>query len=244
MRSIKNITLIGAGNVGTNFAYALYNKSYNIEQIYSYNAVNAQNLAENVNAHPISTFDDIKKNSDLYILCIKDDMIPNLGDKLKLNGKFVVHTAGSVPKNAISNLSERNGVLYPLQTFSKNELTNINEVPLLIEAAYKKDKNALYQFAMELSNNVHEVNTEQRNKLHLAAVFTCNFVNHMLSITDQILKENDLNRELLFPLLNKTIDKAKSYSPVKAQTGPAIRNDRKTIEKHLNELDDKKGEKE
>jgi predicted short-subunit dehydrogenase-like oxidoreductase (DUF2520 family) len=135
-------------------------------------------------------------------------------------------------------LSEKNrkGVFYPLQTFSKNREVNFNNVPICVEATEAEDLKLLMNLGKSLSEKVVEVNSEERTKLHLAAVFVNNFVNHLYAIGDDILSDNELPFDLLHPLIEETASKIKTLAPSQVQTGPASRGDQKTIEKHLHLL--------
>jgi predicted short-subunit dehydrogenase-like oxidoreductase (DUF2520 family) len=125
------------------------------------------------------------------------------------------------------------GIFYPLQTFSKTKAVNISEVPFCIEANTDKNEQLLVDLAKVLSNNVELINSEQRKKLHLAAVFACNFSNYMYTIADELLSNDNLDLNLLKPLIIETANKIKDNSPKAMQTGPAKRNDKAVIEKQL-----------
>ena len=135
-------------------------------------------------------------------------------------------------------LSKRNrkGVFYPLQTFSKNREVNFNTIPICIEAKEEADLELLTNLGNSLSEKVVEIDSDERSKLHLAAVFVNNFVNHLYAIGDDILGNNELSFDLLHPLIEETASKVKTLSPSEVQTGPARRGDQKTIEKHLHLL--------
>jgi len=138
-------------------------------------------------------------------------------------------------KSEIRNPKSENncGVFYPLQTFSKNQKINFKDVPICIEANNKKTLNILSNLAKSVSNNIYFTNSEQRKSLHLAAVFACNFTNHLYSISENILKKENIDFEILKPLIIETANKIKNHSPLEMQTGPAIRNDKEIIKEHL-----------
>ena len=132
----------------------------------------------------------------------------------------------------------RKGVFYPLQTFSKNSLVAFKEIPICIEASVTSDLKILKELGESLSEKVIEINSEERSKLHLAAVFVNNFTNYLYRISNEILAESKLPFDLLKPLIAETARKIETLSPKDVQTGPAKRNDLKTIEKHLYLLKD------
>ncbi len=236
---IKTITLIGSGNVATHLGKAFLNQGVEINQVYSYNKDNAFELANQLNAMPCDEIKFISDESDAYFICIKDDYIEDIAQQLSVKNKIVVHTSGSVPLQ-ILNQFENHGIFYPLQTFSKEKDLDLTTVPFCIEANNKKTKHALLEFAKTLSNNVHEIDSEQRKKIHLAAVFACNFSNYMYSIAEDILRQEHLNFEMLKPLILETAKKTQENSPKAMQTGPAIRNDQEVIKEHIELLNDSK----
>ncbi len=175
------------------------------------------------------------KDADLYIISITDDAIHEFSQKLLLNGKLVVHTSGSIAMNAL-NGDFNKGVFYPLQTFTKGQKVNFKKVPICIETEVDNDLPKLEEIASSISKNVYIIDSKQREKLHLSAVFVNNFVNHLYHIADGICKENKIPFEILYPLIIETSKKIKKLNPKDAQTGPAIRNDRKTINHQLMQL--------
>lgn len=234
--NIKTITIIGAGNVAYHLAQALKNQNFKIEQIYNRNLANAQELAKKTDSHAIDNLNQITTNSDLYIIAVKDDAIELIIKELTLINKFVVHTAGSVEADIFSPYTNNYGVLYPLQTFTKTKKISFTDVPLCIEANTPTNIETLKNVAQKLSNTVIQINTKQRQALHLSAVFACNFTNHLLTIAYDLLDKNNINFEILKPLIEETIAKALINKPFDGQTGPAVRKDIKTIKKHMMEL--------
>jgi len=236
----NDIVIIGSGNVATHLGLALYDAGYKITQVYSPTKKSAAVLAQKVNATPINDLKKLDLTASVYIIAVKDDAISSLASHLKLKDKIVVHTSGSVGIEVLRNVSKNYGVFYPLQTFSKRKKIDFRTVPLCIEASNKSTALSLQYFAKSISAHVQKVSSDQRKVIHLAAVFACNFSNHMYAIADNILKQHKLSLDLLKPLIDETAHKIKNDSPVKMQTGPAIRGDKKTMEAHLKLL---KGDK-
>ena len=233
---IKTITIIGSGNVATHLGRALFNKGFAINQVYSYSKDNAFELANELNAMPCDDIKFISDESDAYVVCIKDDFIEEIVQEFLFKNKIVVHTSGSIPMKVLSHF-ENHGIFYPLQTFSKEKEVNITEVPFCIEANNEETKKALIDLANVLSNNVNEINSEQRKKIHLAAVFACNFSNFMYTVSEDILKENNIDFNILKPLILETAKKIQDNSPASMQTGPAKREDKDVIQNHLKQLE-------
>jgi predicted short-subunit dehydrogenase-like oxidoreductase (DUF2520 family) len=148
-----------------------------------------------------------------------------------------VHTAGSLPLAVFSDYSERRGVLYPLQTFDKNREIPFRNLPFFVEANSLEDEFLLEEIALKLSGNATQLSSEKRKYLHLAAVFACNFTNHLYTRAAQILEEQGLDRHLLLPLIRETVSKIETMHPHEAQTGPAVRYDKNVIDKHIEILE-------
>ena len=169
--------------------------------------------------------------ADIYIISVSDDAIPTLSSQLKFKGKLVVHTSGSVAMDELKTNANK-GVFYPLQTFSKNKEVDFSEIPICIEATSKKGLDTLETLAKSISKTCICINSEQRKNLHAAAVFVNNFVNHLYFIGNEICAKNNIPFNILVPLIKETANKISMLPPFEAQTGPAKRNDIKTIEKH------------
>lgn len=177
---------------------------------------------------------DIIPQADVTIIAVSDDAITKVSSKI--NNGFVVHTSGSVALNDLHNKTKK-GVFYMLQTFSKDKKVDFSEVPFCLEAEHINEYKILEQLAKSIGEKIYVINSEQRKTLHLAAVFVNNFTNHLYKIGNDICKENNVPFEILHSLIKETASKIETLSPEKAQTGPAIRNDEKTIKNHLNLLD-------
>ncbi|MCE9539162.1 MAG: DUF2520 domain-containing protein, partial [Bacteroidetes bacterium] len=182
----------------------------------------------------------IDTTADIYIIAVNDDAIIEVTKLLRLKNKIVVHTSGSVEMNILKPISKNIGVFYPLQTFSKNKTVDFNVIPVCLEANNKDTFKVLQTLAKSISSNVQKINSEQRKTIHLAAVFACNFSNHLYTIASSILASANISFDVLSPLIEETARKVKNTPPIEAQTGPAVRNDIKTINNHLKMLSDNK----
>lgn len=234
------IVFIGAGNLAVNLATALHRQGFRIIQVYSRTEASAKFLAEKVNAEWITDLDSITNKALLYIVSLKDaafvDLLPQIvKDK---EHALLVHTAGSIPMSIWEDKVPRYGVLYPLQTFSKQREVDFSSIPFFIEANGTEDAELLKTIASALTDKVYEADSRQRESLHLAAVFACNFTNHMYVLAADLLKKYNLPFEVLLPLIDETANKVHELSPIQAQTGPAVRYDKNVINKHLNMLSD------
>lgn len=232
------IAILGSGNVATHLAKALKAKGEKVVQIFSPNLENAKLLAEKIETNFTNNIGEIDLNADLYIIAVKDDAIETIAKALKNVNGIVVHTSGTTDLNVLSDQVKNAGVFYPLQTFSKDREIVFDKVPLCIEAENKSHLVILANLADKLSNQVYQLNSQKRKVLHLAAVFASNFPNHLYNLANQILEKNDLDFNIIRPLIAETADKIQNYLPENVQTGPAIRGDESTINKHLRMLTD------
>ena len=233
---MKNIILVGSGNVATHLGIALQNCNYKIVQVYSRSNENAKKLAQKLNTDFTNDLTQLK-DANLIIVSVNDDAISDVLSQLK--NTAIVHTSGSIGMNIFSDNFSNCGVFYPIQTFNKEVDVNISEVPFCIEGNSLHFENKLTQIAKRISKNVVVMDSEQRKQLHIAAVFACNFSNQMFAIADDLLAENNIDFEILLPLIKQTIAKLDKNKPKTVQTGPAMRNDKTIIQEHINLIQEK-----
>lgn len=175
----------------------------------------------------------IPRDADLYVIAVTDSAIPTVAEEIGDVQGLVVHTAGSVP---MSVLPQRNrGVLYPLQTFTKGCPIDMRSVPLFIECEGAMP--LLREVASQLSEHVTEMDSQRRRYLHLAAVFCCNFTNHLYRITESMLSAHDIPFSVMLPLIDETAQKVHTLSPAQAQTGPAVRWNEEVMLAQMNLLE-------
>jgi len=235
-----NIVLIGSGNVATQLGLALKKVNHKIVQVYSRTPKSARLLALKLRADAITDITLLTTKADLYIIAIKDDAVIKLTKKLPLKDKLIVHTSGTLPLSILKKPSNICGVLYPLQTLSKNKTIDFSNVPLCIEGNTKQVETELLKMAKSITKKVYLVNSEKRKTIHLAAVFACNFSNHMYTLAYLTLKKNKLPFDLLLPLIQETTTKLNFGNPIQMQTGPAIRKDKSIMNTHLKMLSTEK----
>jgi len=237
---IENVVLIGAGNLATQLALALAENGIQVKQVYSRKIESARELASKVNAGFTNDLSQLVPEADLYIIAVKDSAIQEVLENLQLDeNRLIVHTAGSIPMSVLEGFTTNYGVFYPLQTFSKSRKVNFYDIPICIEANHPANILKLEEFGNKLSKSVNQINSGERKTLHLAAVFTNNFVNHFYSIGAEILHEKKLDFDLLKPLIRETAEKVQTLYPFEAQTGPAKRNDTAIINTQLKMLQNK-----
>ncbi len=235
---IEKIVILGAGNLATQLSLALYEKGLEIVQIYSRTMESASELACKVNAEASNSLQNIKANADLYILAVSDKAMQPVLERISFPMAKLVHTAGSIPVDVFKNYTDTYGVFYPLQTFSKTRKVDFSNIPICIEANKDEFANDLFELGSKISSNLHAISSDQRKQLHLAAVFTCNFANHMYSIGQELLAEKNVDFNLLQPLIKETAEKLTELDPKSAQTGPAVRFDEEIMNSHEKALKD------
>ena len=236
------ISFVGSGNVATQLAKACVARGITVLDIYSKSNINAKFLADSIHANAVKNINDLSTDIDLLIVAASDNALPEIANKIQHIKTSVVHTSGSTNIDVLKSDNYDYGVIYPLQTISKSKGLDFKDVPFFIEASNDNLKLALCLFCEILgSKNVQYADSAQRMNLHIAAVFACNFSNHMYTIAEELMLKNKLDFELLKPLIAETAQKIQSLSPKSAQTGPASRNDTLTIEKHLQALQSEKG---
>ena len=222
---IKDICIIGAGNVASSLAPALQGAGYRITQVFSRDFDNAAQLAGKVGAEPVSRLDKLSY-ADMFIFSVKDNCIAQCIDCIPENlcDAVFAHTSGSVGMEVFKGKRLKHcGVIYPLQTFSKTLRIGFRDVPLLIEASDKFALEIIRSLALSVSDKVLEADSEKRKNIHLAAVFACNFTNHMYA-----------------PLIDESVRKIHRMKPADAQTGPAVRGDANVIAEHMSMLADER----
>ena len=227
------IILLGAGNVGHHL-YKGFNKSPEIDLIQWYSRDNSKVSYDDIDTEIINDLSKIK-SADIYIISISDSYVGEISKKLNVSEKLVVHTSGSLDLSIIDSKNRR-GVFYPLQTLSKNKEIELAKVPICIESENNKDLVLLETISKYIGCKTYKIDYNERKILHLAAIFSNNFVNHMFTIAKEILDDKNLDFNILKPLINETVDKIHKLDPENAQTGPAIRNNNEIILNHIKTL--------
>lgn len=209
------VTVVGTGNVGTQMA-----------QIFHTTPVSSR------------TLENLPLDSDLYIIAVSDSAVSIVVKSLpKVNG-IVVHTTGSVSIEVLDNMNFPGyGVLYPFQTISKQRPLPPESIPLLIEGNSPEVRERIRHIAHQAGfTKIDDADSEKRRRVHLCGVFACNFTNAMVRISQELLQKCGIDGTIINPLVVETVEKLKTLPASKAQTGPAVRHDIPTLEKHLSLL--------
>jgi len=236
-----SVAFIGSGNLAWHLAAALDNSEYAVREVFSRNPAHAEQLVERLyEAEVKATLDFSTSVCGIFILAVSDDALQDVVREIVLPEDCVLlHTSGSQPLEVLRfAATPKIGVLYPLQTFTRNVPVDLSEVPLFIESANPDTAEVVTAMARALSDNVVKITSPERLALHVAAVFASNFTNHMLFIAQEIMKENSLSYDWLKPLIATMISKSLQVGPENAQTGPARRGDFETLDRHMQLLQD------
>lgn len=233
------IVLIGAGRLATHLGPALSRAGHDVMQVYSRTKATAEALAGQVNAEAVTTLDDVVTTADVYICAVTDAALPMLLPTLCKGREdaLFLHTAGSMPLDVFRDKVRRYGVLYPLQTFSKERQLDFSEIPVFIEADSAETLAVVSSLANSVSRHVMPLSSEARRHLHLSAVFACNFANHCYALAADVLAVHNIPFETLLPLIDETARKVHELPPHEAQTGPAVRYDENVIRRQADMLE-------
>lgn len=238
MVQIEKIVIIGAGNVAYHLGKRFHEVGLEVLQVFSRLEEKAQRLAGLIDASYTTDLQNLRQDADLYVLAVSDGAIEAVQAMLKHRisiDNLLVHTSGVTPQTVFSAFPNH-GVFYPLQTFSVARSADFSIIPICIDAAQIKHIRALRELAKRISPNVYHITDEQRSKLHVAAVFINNFSNHLAQIAYDITVREGLSFDLLRPLMLETALKIQAHEPQKVQTGPAMRKDDESIQRHLEYL--------
>ncbi len=226
------IVILGTGNVATHLAWALKENGHKIVQIYSRSQLSAETLAMQLDTEYSTTL-TLLKEADLYIYALSDNALESVIREVNIYSGIHIHTAGSVNIDIFEKKFRNYGVFYPLQTFSKEKEVDFSTVPVFVEGNNETVTKTLFNLAENITRKPFIASSDNRIRLHIAAVFACNFSNYFYTIASDILENQSIPFEILHPLILETATKIQTLTPQDAQTGPARRNDTVTMQKHL-----------
>lgn len=236
MTELNNVVFIGAGNVATHMSQAFAKAGLSVLGVYSRKIESAKILAEKLQTKwgDLSHID--VTNAQLIVIAVPDQFIEVVSKQIPKNSALIVHTSGSIDMKVLKDVGTQIGVFYPLQTFSKGKNIQFSNIPIMIEALNETDLLIMENMAHLISERVYRINSQQRKKIHIAAVFTSNFTNYLTHIAEDLLEKENIPFDVIRPLIEETANKLKDLRPYHAQTGPAAREDHQTIETHLQDL--------
>lgn len=240
----ERVVILGAGRVATHLAPALMGAGYRVVQVWSRTEVSARLLAEPLGVSYTAELESVVSDADIYVLCVSDEVLPEVAGRIVKRvgtSPLYLHTAGSISMELWQHYgASYYGILYPLQTFSKEREIDMGKVSFFVEASDGESLERVEGLAHSLSDKVFRADSKQRARLHVAAVFACNFTNAMYSVAHQLLAEEKIPFEVLLPLIEETASKVHRLTPREAQTGPAVRGDSAVMQSHMQALEEEK----
>ena len=223
--------MVGAGRLATNLGQTLLGAGHEIVCVYSHTMRSAETLAERIGGQPVDRAENLPLKADAYIIAVKDSALAEVIPAVTKGRETQVfmHTAGSMPMEMFKGMARHYGVFYPMQSFSKERPVDFAEIPTFIEACDKEAMQVIRQLAESITERVYELSSADRQYLHLAAVFACNFANHCYAMAAEILEQHGMEFDVMLPLIDETARKVHQLHPLQAQTGPAVRYDENVI---------------
>ena len=226
------VVIIGSGNVASVIGRLLKKNGHEVIQVLSRNTDHAKVLADELGCSWSGSSDTVDRSADLYLVAVSDSALYELNRSFYLGNKLIVHTAGSVSKDVLKEISANYGVIYPLQSL-RREMSYEEAIPLLIDGNTDETVTLLEDLARTISARVTRASDDDRLKLHVAAVVVSNFTNHLYVLAEEFCQKENVDFNLLVPLIKETAVRVEKHSPATVQTGPAVRNDIFTLDKHL-----------
>lgn len=217
-----NIVIIGKGNVATNLHYAFMKKGIACQMVSSREGL------------------DQLPQANVYIYAVRDEALAGVVAQVVGREKSLhLHTSGSMAMSVFGADKPHAGIFYPFQTFSKARLIeDFSTVPVFFEARGIDDISAVYSLALTITSHVYETSQHDRERLHVAGVYACNFTNLMYTMAAELLRNTHVPFSALLPLIDETAAKIHSLAPQDAQTGPARRNDENVMNHHISLLNE------
>lgn len=229
------VCIAGTGNAAWHFVKMLRKAGHDVPVAWGRDHDKLKKFCQALSLRALHTLSDT--GCDVIVLAVADDAVAAVSAQVP-EGPLVVHVSGSLPGDAISHSNR--GVIWPLQSLTSGHTLDYAQVPFLVEAALHGTAELLVKMLEPLGATIQITTPEHRMKMHLAAVFACNFSNHLYRIAEQISAEAKIPFEMLHPLILQTAKKIQVMPPAMAQTGPARRKDTRTIMRQLEMLRDER----
>lgn len=247
------IGFIGPGKVGVNLGRYFTHKGLDLSGFYGKNIKNTTKAAIITKSKFYENIQDIIKESDILFITTPDDIISIIDyelSKFDLKNKSICHSSGSLKSNVLCNAKHSGAFIYsihPIFAFS-NKNMSLNKLKKMFFSVEGDtfEGSLVLKFLKNLGNDFFIRDEESSEAYHLANVFVSNLTLSLLDIGIGYFKVLGLSEEealkAVKPLINGNIESIYSNGFVNSLTGPVLRGDVKTIEKHLSVLkeDDKK----
>lgn len=230
------IGIVGSGNLSWHLCKWFTSAGLHV-YVHSRNHAAVKEISTQCSITEVHSIEELCYLSDLLFLCVQDNAIGDIAEKVS-GDPVLLHCSGAVSLNALDPFQGKKGVWYPLQSFVKYRTLDYAAIPVLIESAEKETLSSLHDFTRILGNRYRELSSAKRLELHLAAVFANNFTNYMLRKAYDICVARDVDPSYLLPLVKETFARMETDHPRDTQTGPAVRNDQETLDRHKELMDD------
>ena len=224
--------------MATHISRHFHTQGHRIACIYSRTRESAERLAGELRTSGTSDPGQVPREADFFILCVPDRSLEEIAARFRDRKGIWLHTAGALPMDIYQGARDKYGVLYPIQSLSRERKVRLGHIPFLVEGSSPQVQELIMDLAGSISAFVEPADSRTRLVVHLAAVIANNFSNHMVHVAYRILEESRLDPALLDPLLEETFEKIRELDPGTAQTGPAVRGDTETMNKHIELLKD------
>ena len=233
-----DIVIVGCGNVGTYLAETFTEQGLSVVQVYNRRISKARKLASVCNCEYTSSLRKVRTDADVYFLTISDSAIRDISEQIRVDDGLVIHCSGATDISVLSKSHVRCGVMWPVETIKEIKTAHSRKFTLFYESTRQEDLKIIRKLGKTLTSNIQAASSDERLRYHLAAVLVNNYVNHLYHLAEDFLNGSNLDFEKLYPIIQSTAKGIIKNSPQKLQTGPAFRDDRKTITKHQKILKD------
>lgn len=227
-----NYSIIGTGNMAWWLAAKLHDAGHICIGIYGRNKVKAKALAEYAGGKVYSSFKEISDDGDVCIIAVSDSSVAEIAAKLRFQNTTLLHTAGAVSQDVLSNSANHYGVLWLMYSMVKGRFPEHRNIPTIWESSSKEAEKLIFKIADTFTDNIFFADTEQRKWLHLTAVIGNNFINHLMYICHKICEQQNLPFSIAQPIIQQTFQRIVNTQPELLQTGPAVRGDKTTMQVH------------
>ena len=243
--TLIEVSIIGAGRLGTTLAIALERRGYRIRSVVARRLENARKAAALLDAK-VDVFAArqirLLPKADLFLISTPDDQIANVASDLsRLNFDRIpvgLHTSGALSSEILAPLRARGwstGSIHPLISVTDPQ-TPLAGAFWCVEGDQRAVRVAK-TIVRDLGGTSFSINSAEKPLYHAAAVMTSGHVTALFDVALEMLVACGLTRktarEILQPLLVSTVNNLETQDPAHALTGSFARGDIETIKRHL-----------
>lgn len=238
MRKKPVIDIIGTGRMAFALMNALSHFGYQVSSVVGRNTDKLSQFKNQFNVNAVKLDSNFSSKADVVFLAVSDDAISDVAGILGTgDGNILVHTSGAQDVD-ILQVAEKKGwkvaSFHPLQTIPEDAEPEIFRDVYISLCGNTETCLVLSKIAKSIGAHPYEVSSAEKQKLHVAAVLTSNYMAALVKAAETFLDNPTIKTEqLLGPLMEKSLREILQKGPDKALTGPISRGDIKTIDKHL-----------